>query len=356
MIKKPCNIKIQSRHPASSDLSSASGFAGSISDIGEFGLIANLEKMIGKNRRQDDSIKLGVGDDGAVISPGKNKQLVMTVDGMVEDIHFSRKNSDWESAGWKAAAMNLSDLAAMGAEPRWLLVNLVLTTDMTLKNVYSLYRGMLACGKKFRAAIIGGNTARSHKECSVTVTAIGEVNKNKFLRRSGAKEGDVIVLTGHLGLAAAGLMLLNSKHCPKNSVLVRSQLRPVPRVHEIQKIIHHKIHIHACIDISDGFASDLGHVCEASNLGAELDESMIPVHPGLKKTSELFSVNPYDLIFYGGENYELLLTMTEKEFSKAKIILPQLYTVGYMTSHRGIRIRTKNHQLTNIQQTGFRHF
>lgn len=336
--------------------SSPSGLAGRISDTGEFGLIARLESMIGKNVGHDDSIQLGIGDDAAVVSPGKNKQLVMTVDTLVEDVHFRRDGCGWESVGWKAAAMNLSDLAAMGAEPRWMLVNLVLTTDMTLKDVQSLYRGLLACGKKFGAAVTGGNTARSHKEFSVTVTAIGEVKRNHYLTRAGAKAGDVIVLSGRLGLAAAGLKLLESHPRPKHSVLVRSQLRPVPRVHEIRKLIHQKIRLHACIDISDGLASDLGHVCKASGLGAELDETMIPVHPNLKKISEQFSMNPYDLIFNGGEDYELLMTMTLNEFTRAKKILPQLYAIGTMTARRGMRLKTGLQQIKNIQQTGFRHF
>ena len=190
MIKTSSNINIQSRLRALSSQSSVSKLAGGISDIGEFGLIARLESIIGRNVRRDDSIQLGIGDDAAVVSPGKNKQLVLTVDTMVEGVHFRRDDGGWENAGWKAAAMNLSDLAAMGAEPRWILVNLVLTADMTLKNVQSLYRGLLACGQKFGAAVTGGNTARSHKEFSVTVTAIGEVYKNKYLTRAGAKAGD----------------------------------------------------------------------------------------------------------------------------------------------------------------------
>jgi thiamine-monophosphate kinase len=327
-----------------------------LSTLGEFGLIRQLDKMIRRADNGSGTVHLGIGDDAAVMSPEKGKDLVATIDNMIEDIHFERSYSDWQSVGWKAVAINLSDLSAMGAQPRWLLVNLVVTMDMTLRDIQSLYRGMIACGKRFGTRIVGGNTARSDKECSITITALGEVNRNQHLQRDHAKINDVIVISGPLGLSAAGLKIMKTKQSKLFPQAAQRHLRPVPRIHEIQTLLSNNIRVNACIDISDGLIADLRHICESSKLGATLDRSLIPVHPQLKKFVQHFSMNPYDLLLYGGEDYELLMTMPDSEFRKAKKHVRNLYKIGTMVKQKGIRIIQDNNQIEIIHQTGFRHF
>ncbi len=324
--------------------------------LGEFGLIGQIEKMLKRSVAADHTVQLGIGDDAAVLLPGRNKSLIATVDCMIEGAHFDLHYNDLRSVGWKAAAMNFSDIAAMGGIPRWLLVNLAVTKKMTLDDIRELYRGMTDCSNRFNVRIVGGNTAKSNNELSVTVTALGECTKNMQLQRNGARPDDVIVLTGYTGLSAAGLQLLKFGRQNACRKAIQKQLRPVPRVDEIQTILRNNIRVNACIDVSDGLAADLRHICDASGCGALLQSADIPFHADVKKTANLFSADPYENILHGGEDYELLMTMKESEFLKAKKHVRVLTRIGVMTREKGIRISVSENKVSIIHKTGFRHF
>lgn len=327
-----------------------------LTDLGEFGLIGQIEKMLKRSAAVDRSVNLGIGDDAAVLLPRRNKSLIATVDCMIESSHFDLRYNDLRSVGWKAAAMNFSDIAAMGGIPRWMLVNLAVTEKMTLNDIRELYRGMTDCANRFNVRIVGGNTAKSNNELSVTVTVLGDCPKKKQLQRNGARPDDVIVLTGYPGLSAAGLQLLKSGKHDACRTAIRKQLRPVPRVDEIQTLLKNNIRVNACIDVSDGLAADLRHVCDASDCGALLQSADIPFHADVKKTANFFSADPYENILHGGEDYELLMTMKESEFLKAKKHLPELTRIGVMTREKGIRISDAKNKISIIHKTGFRHF
>jgi thiamine-monophosphate kinase len=326
-----------------------------IEQIGEFGLIELIRKAVSKKTPE---VILGIGDDAAVFKTPKTKWNLATVDSLVEGVHFDRRFTDFETLGWKSLAVNISDIAAMGGNPRWALLNLTLTESISTENVMSLCRGIKRCADRFHTRVIGGNISRAHADFSVTVTMLGEVSPKYCLRRSGAKVGDVIAVTGDVGAAHAGLKVLQSsldkKLFPHS---VRKHLTPTPRNRWIAELLRNKIRIHSCIDLSDGFVSDLHHVCEASRVGAELRKDQIPIHEETKRISELMNENALDYALHGGEDYELAITLTKAEFRKAKSILKKnLTVVGLITKTKRIIGISSGGEKAEILPTGFKHF
>ncbi|TFG45106.1 MAG: thiamine-phosphate kinase, partial [Dehalococcoidia bacterium] len=229
--------------------------------LNEFELIDRIAAEVNRVKPGDwPSLVTCIGDDTAVIKTNSKYQLA-TVDSLVEGVHFKREYLDWASLGWKALAVNLSDIAAMGGRPRYALVSLALPVDVDVDNVVSLYRGMLELAKESDTVIAGGNISRA-AELSVHVTVIGEVqSKSKMLLRSKAKKGDLIAVTGSLGGAAAGLDVLEGSLKTEQfdaDELTRAFWRPKPRLDVGQLLVKHGIR--CAIDISDGLLADLGHI------------------------------------------------------------------------------------------------
>jgi len=321
-----------------------------IREIGEFGLIEIIKKYC--TGKPDKDLRLAVGDDAAVFKSSA-KYTIATTDALVEGIHFDLRHTDFERLGWKALAVNLSDIAAMGGTPRWTLVSLMLTDDIQVENIESFYRGMRKCARRFRTTIIGGNVAKSG-QFSVTVTQLGETKR--ILKRSGACVGDVICVTGNLGGSHAGLKALqNGLSQTKFSKAVLAHTRPIPRLAEISKL--DRIKIHACIDISDGLASDLNHVVKASLCGAEISLDKIPIDRETISIAKLFGEKGLDYALNGGEDYELLMTMDEINFRKAKKILRnRLSAIGRITKNKKLRGLDKSGNTMELRPAGFRHF
>lgn len=325
-----------------------------IREFGEFHLIRQINRWV--HRNNDSSLVLGIGDDAAVMRMKKNRLLTATVDGMVEHIHFSRSSSDWYSIGWKAAAMNLSDLAAMGALPRWMLIQLTLTGDISVKAIRQIYRGLGDCSSRYQVQIAGGNVARSVHECSLIITALGDNNPSTVIRREGARVGDRIVLTGYTGLSAAGLMLLKTGTKNISHPAIRRHLRPIPRVSEMQQLLKEGIRIHAAIDISDGLTADLNHLCQSSGTGAIIERNAIPLHPALRRLAKQWNKDPYEWALFGGEDYELILVIPEKEWLKAQKMNPQLVSIGKIIRQKELLIQNDLQQTERIEPKGYTHF
>ncbi|MBI3945865.1 MAG: thiamine-phosphate kinase [Armatimonadetes bacterium] len=281
-----------------------------LADIGEFGLIARLAGIIGGRAGDASGVVLGVGDDAAAFQPRPDRLSVATADMLVEEVHFRR---DWMSArdlGWKALAVNLSDCAAMAAEPRFALVCIALDERTDPSYVLDLYAGMQELAARFGVRIAGGDTVSSPSGLVLSVTALGEVEPERMATRSGARPGDRILVTGTLGDSAAGCaaLLAGPEAARVPPAVLEAHRRPWPRVAEARAAALAG-GVSAMIDISDGLAGDLRHICEESGVGAEVAAAAIPISPACRDAARVLGRDPLDLALTGGEDYELLLTV-----------------------------------------------
>jgi thiamine-monophosphate kinase len=329
--------------------------------LGEFGLI---EKIIDEIERvkpgEWNNLISGIGDDTAVLRCRSKYQLA-TTDCLIENIHFKREFLDWEGLGWKALAVNLSDIAAMGGEPVYALVSLSLPPDTEAKDVVKFYKSMLELAKESGTIIAGGNISRS-SGIAVHVTVIGEAqSKSKVLLRSKARKGDLIAVTGRLGAAGAGLQTLEGSLTPNRKdteALKKAFWHPQPRLDIGRCLIKHGI---KCgIDVSDGLLSDLGHILEMSKVGARIETARIPVHPSVAAAC---GADALQLALSGGEDYELLFTGKADAVEKVAAELGGSETrpygvtiIGEITRGGKMEVVDAGGNIMPIASVGWRHF
>jgi thiamine-monophosphate kinase len=324
-----------------------------VSELGEFGLIDLLAK-IAPQGGPEHRMLVGIGDDSAAWR-GDDSTVLATTDAMVEGVHFTRGTPWWE-LGWKALAVNLSDLAAMGGMPGYALVNLSLPGVTEVDDVAQLYRGMAEMANRFDVAIVGGNIT-SAPVVMIAVTVIGKGLKEGLLRRSAAVPGDRIAVTGHLGSSAAGLKMLtgNLKLAPETAAsLKKSHLQPQPRIPEGQVLV--KRGVRTAIDISDGLVADLGHLCAASKVGAMVRVNAVRIHPLVK---EAFGKDALGLALTGGEDYELLFTASERIIDDVKASLGTgcpVTVIGEITDGAGVVLLGEDGKPYHIDNQGWDHF
>ena len=280
-----------------------------VSEIGEFGLIDLLAEMTHRAQDKHEATRqliIGIGDDTAAWHGDTSIQLA-TVDALIQDVHFSLNTASYEEVGWKALAVNLSDIAAMGGVPRYALVSLALPEDTEVDNVKALYRGMLELAQQFEVAIVGGNVSRA-SVLSLHITVLGSMGSadENILTRSAASPGDKVAVTGSLGAAAGGLEMLNKRLTfePQDAASLREAfLHPCPRIGEGRLLVAQGVK--TAIDISDGLIADLSHICQASQVGTRIEVDRVPVSPTVKTS---FGDRALTLALAGGEDYELLFT------------------------------------------------
>lgn len=285
-----------------------------VADIGEFGLIARLAGALPeKVRAESSSIIRGIGDDAAIWRSREEHDHVISTDALIEGNHFRLDWSSWEDLGHKALAVNLSDLAAMGAEPVLAVVTLGLRGDELVADLESMYRGIGALALGHGVCIAGGDIVRVSEERMISVTAIGTVPRGHALLRSGARIGDVIGVTGTIGAAAAGLKILMDPEqlgghttAPR---LIQAHLRPEPGIDAGRLLVHHGAT--AVMDLSDGLAGDLPKILDASGVSALIVEDDLPVIAAVRA---IFPGSFRELALHGGEDYELLFTMSAGAF------------------------------------------
>ena len=303
----------------------------SLRDIGEFGLI---RRIAGKAKRKDKSVLVGIGDDAAVINVGaglapaqkgrpQGSPLLITTDSLIEDIHF-RRDYPPEAVGWKALAVNISDIAAMGGVPEHYLLSLAIPEGISIEYVDRFVMGMTEAAEEYGLSMIGGDTTSSPDKFYISVTVLGMGGENVLLRK-GARVGDVIFVTGTLGDSALGLKILEDKKVrswederfstsqPLNlsiSQLIERHLRPTPRVKEGIQLAKIGM-VTSMIDISDGLLCDLGHICEESKVGARIRIDELPLSQGFNTLSAKYG--GIGLALSGGEDYELLFTVRSKD-------------------------------------------
>jgi len=282
--------------------------------LGEHELIARIRRRAGPPPAW---VTLGIGDDAAVIEPERGARIVLTTDSLVEQIHFTRQLTPWRAVGHKALAVNLSDLAAMGAAPRASLLNLALPTDVTVEDFDELIEGFLTLAGTAGAPLVGGNITRSPGPVMIDVTAIGSARARRLLTRSGGRPGDELFVTGQLGAAAAGLALLRaggvrSTLDADSAACVCRFERPDARVRCGVTVARRRA-ASGAIDLSDGLADAVHQLAGASKAGAVIDASEVPVHPGAMAVAARSNQDPLTLALSGGEDYELLFAVSRRQ-------------------------------------------
>jgi thiamine-monophosphate kinase len=286
-----------------------------VRDVGEFGLIELLAASLPAEVRATVDLQLGIGDDAAVWQPTPGAQIVVTTDSLVESVHFRRDWTDWESLGHKTLAVNVSDLAAMGAIPKLAVISLGLDGGERIDDLQALYRGLGALARRLEMTIAGGDIVRSPRGLILHMTAIGESRGQRVLTRSGANAGDLIGVTGTLGASAAGLALLGldrddpRRRAATANQLIEAHLRPEPRVALGEALL--RLGATSAMDLSDGLLGDLPKILAASGVAARLDEETIPVAAAVRA---LFPDVWVDLALRGGEDYELLFTAPRRNW------------------------------------------
>ncbi|MCE9626185.1 MAG: thiamine-phosphate kinase [Deltaproteobacteria bacterium] len=326
-------------------------------DIGEFGLIQRLESIL--PAKVSKKWTQGIGDDTAVRRlPGGVHEL-FTQDILLEGVHFLPGNlARWEEIGWKALAVNLSDIAAMGGEPIGALVGLGLPSSAKVEEVEALYRGIAKCSKKYSCPVIGGDTNASKGGWVISATVLGETRQRPLLRRS-ARAGDSLWVTGDLGSAALGWKLMQRRKSPVDAQpFLKRFLTPEPRM-DWGRLLAKSGMVGACIDVSDGLAGDLGHLSRASGLGFDVDLNRLPRHLAFSKLCASMKLKPYELLLAGGEDYELLFTVRAgKETAFQKLPLSRGVKVACIGRARdGTGIRWLEDGIGMKQKPrGFRHF
>ncbi len=310
-----------------------------LNDLGEFGLISHLTDKIQIN---NSSTKKGIGDDAAILNYG-DRDIVVTTDMLVEGIHFDMIFTPLKHLGYKSIVVNLSDIYAMNAQPRQVTVSIAISSKYSVEAIEEIYEGMeLACNY-YGLDLVGGDTTSSLSGLVISVTAIGEIEKNKAVYRSGAKDGDLIVVSGDLGGAYIGLMLLQREKevwrssptiqpdLDGNDYILSRQLKPEARKDIIELLLKMELTPSSMIDVSDGIASEVKHLCKASGTGCNVYEEKLPIDPQTYQTARDFNLDPTVCALNGGEDYELLFTVPQADYDKIKGN-PHLTVIGHMTN------------------------
>lgn len=333
----------------------------SLSELGEFGLIKHLTEKIELVHKS--SIK-GVGDDAAVLEFGK-KQVLITTDMLVEGVHFDLAYVPLKHLGYKAVMVNLSDVYAMNGNATQITVSIAVSNRFPLEAIEELYAGIhLAC-KNYAIDFVGGDTTSSNKGLIISITAVGEVDKKNVVYRNGAKPTDLLVVTGDVGAAYLGLQVLerekqvfqvNPNAQPDLShytYLIERQLKPEARK-DIPKLLKDlNVKPTSMIDISDGLSSEIIHICTQSKVGCNLYEDKIPLDPQVISTCEEFNMDSTTIALSGGEDYELLFTVSLDDFDKIKGN-PNLTVIGHITDKsEGMYLITRANQQVELTAQGW---
>lgn len=332
-----------------------------LSALGEFGLIDHLTKHF--TIRQKSTVK-GIGDDAAVLNFGK-KQIVVTTDLLVEHVHFDLSYMPLKHLGYKAIIVNLSDVYAMNANATQVTVSIAVSNRFPLEALQELYAGIETAANIYNVDVIGGDTTSSTTGLIISVTAIGEIDAKNVVYRNGAKPNDLLVVTGDLGGAYMGLQVLERekevfKVNPNNqpdlelyTYIIERQLKPEARKDIVKLLKDLDVKPTSMIDISDGLSSEIIHLCKQSNVGVELYENKIPLDPQVISTCEEFNIDSTTIALNGGEDYELLMTISQHDYPKIKAN-PNLTVIGYITEkEKGMHLVTRAETLIPLIAKGW---
>lgn len=335
-----------------------------VGSLGEFGLIDYLTRNI---EIQQASTVLGVGDDAAVIDHF-GKQTVISTDMLVEGIHFDLMYTPLKHLGYKSVTVNLSDIYAMNAIPTHITVSIAFSNRFSVEALSEFYEGVYAACEKYGVDLIGGDTSSSKKGFVISVTAVGEVTPDQFVKRSTAQKGDLLCVSGDLGAAFLGLTLLEREKklyqehpqlqpdLEDQAYIIGRLLKPEARKDIIAFLEEQDIKPTAMMDVSDGLSSEALHICKQSNLGCVIYENKLPVHDQSRQQALNFGLDPTACALSGGEDYELLFTLKQSDHDKL-VLNEQISVIGYMTDiSEGAHIITKGGNKFKLVAQGWNAF
>jgi thiamine-monophosphate kinase len=335
-----------------------------ISSLGEFGLIEHLTKNI---ELQNASSIVGVGDDAAVIDHF-GKQTVITSDMLVEGVHFDLMYTPLKHLGYKSVIVNLSDIYAMNAIPTQIILNIAISNRFSIEALDEFYSGVYTACEKYGVDLIGGDTSSSQKGFIISVTAIGEVSPDNYVKRNTAKKGDLVCVSGDLGGAYIGLLFLEREKkiylenpniqpdLESESYVIGRLLKPEARKDIIEFFEKEKITPTSMMDISDGLSSEILHISNQSDLGCVIYEERLPIADEMKTAAYKFQIDPTACALSGGEDYELLFTISQNDYDKIKLN-EDISVIGYMTEReKGTNIITKGDSTYPITAQGWNAF
>ncbi len=324
-----------------------------LGELGEFGLIDRIAGQVARK----DGVTIGIGDDAAAVHPTPGCLTLVTSDMLIEGIHFDLSLCDARTLGRKSLAVNLSDVAAMGGRPRHFLLSLAIPPALPVEFLDGFIAGILERATEFDVALIGGDTCSSRDGLVISVTAMGEQQPEKVVRRCGAAPGDLIWVTGSLGDAALGLELL--RRGEREGEAVTRQLDPAPRVREGQALAAAGLPT-ARIDVSDGLLADLGHILEQSAVGARVELALLPLSPSFRRTAPTVAADPFVFPLSGGEDYELLFTVPPACEAAVNEVLRECgvhaSVIGKITCDEGLAVVDADGRNYPVTAKGYNHF
>lgn len=343
--------------------------------IAEFGEDAFLRELPRRFPPRTDRVAIGIGDDAAALNPPEGERILLTTDCLVEGVHFERRFLPPRFLGRKAVAVNASDVAAMGGAPLGMLLSLTVPSDTEVASLWEVVRGCDERARELDMSLLGGNLALSPGGIVVDITVVGATLNRRALRRSGARPGQGLFLSGRLGSSAAGLELLKRGvvMSPSGGLIVPEQLRtgpiglaedcirahidPEPRV-ELGKALNRRRLATSCIDVSDGLALDLHRLCRASGVGALVEEASLPLSPGLMGWARVFGADATSRALAGGEDYELLFSSRDEEklrrFRERSDVL--VTRIGELNEGQAIELRRRGGEIEPLPAMGWDHF
>lgn len=335
-----------------------------LGDLGEFGLIDRIHK---NTELKNESSVLGIGDDAALIDAGDTYKVVSS-DLLTEGIHFDLSYFPLKHLGYKSVSVNVSDIASMNAKPEQILVNLAVSNRFSVEAIDEFYEGVRMACEDYKVDLIGGDTSSSAGGLFISVTAIGSVAKDKVTKRSGAQGSDIICATGDLGGAYIGLQVLAREkqvfmadpnmqpQLEKYKYMVGRQLKPIARMDIIHELGELNIVPTSMIDISDGLASELLHLHKNSGLGVKIFEDKLPIDNQTYEAAVEFGLDPITCVLNGGEDYELLFTISQEDHEKLEKH-PDIHFIGFMDAKdKDAGLVTKNENFVPLKAQGWKHF
>jgi thiamine-monophosphate kinase len=335
-----------------------------ISSLGEFGLIEHLTKNI---ELQNASSIVGVGDDAAVIDHF-GKQTVISSDILLEGVHFDLMYTPLKHLGYKSVVVNLSDVYAMNATPTQIILNIAISNRFSVEALDEFYNGVYAACEKYGVDLVGGDTSSSQKGFIISVTAVGEITPDKYVKRSTAEKGDLICVSGDLGGAYIGLLFLEREKkiylenpniqpdLESESYVIGRLLKPEARKDIIEFFDKENLMPTSMMDISDGLSSEILHISKESNLGCVIYEDKLPIADEMRNAAYKFQIDPTACALSGGEDYELLFTIKQNDYDKITLN-EDISVVGYMTElEKGTHIVTKGGSTYPITAQGWNAF
>jgi thiamine-monophosphate kinase len=333
--------------------------------VGEFGLIRRIQQTV--TLRQPSTI-LGIGDDAAILAPPPGQDLVVTTDLLIEGVHFDLTFCPLKHVGYKAVAVNISDIAAMNAVPTQIVVGIAIGARYSVEAIEELYEGMRVACENYHVDLVGGDTTASRGGLTISITALGQVPQGQAVRRSGAKPNDLLCVTGDLGGAFLGLQVLEREKAAwtadpemqpeleKYPYVLQRQLRPEARMDVVHELRDLGVVPTSMIDVSDGLASEVLHLCQQSGTGARVFSENLPAANPMLEVANEFNLDPIMCMLNGGEDYELLFTVPLTDHDKIKNH-PDITIIGHITEKAdGVNLVTKAGQAVPLQAQGWQHF